>query len=133
MSVITAPDITASGLTLQDLTDRLGPMPLSRIYFNLPPGTATEEDFFELLKHGNKLIELVDGMIMEKPMGLPESMLAMAIATFIRVWVAPRKLGSVTGADGMMRLAPGLVRYPDVSFMKASRFPNGRVQRIQVP
>jgi Uma2 family endonuclease len=131
VSTVTA--VTSHELTAQDLTDRFGPIPLRRICFDPWPGTATEEDFLALVNRDDKLYELVDGIIVEKPMGLPEAVLAVAIASFIRVWVAPRKLGIVAGADGMMRLAPGLVRYPDVSFMRASRFPNGRVQRIQVP
>ena len=124
---------TITKLTEQELIDRFGPIPRSRICFDPWPGTATEEDFLALVNRDDKLYELVDGIIVVKPMGLPEAVLAIVIARFISNWVAPRKLGIVAGADGMMRLAPHLIRYPDVSFMAASRFPNGRVQRIQVP
>ena len=132
MSTMTA--VKTRDLTVQDLTDRFGPIPLTRICWNPRPGTATEEDLKELVEHGeNKLYELVDGIIMEKPMRLPEGVIGGTILRHVGNWVAPRKLGIVAGADGMMRLAPGVIRYADVSFMKASRFPNGKVQRIQVP
>lgn len=134
----TATELETQELTVQDLADRFGPIPLQRICWNPRPGKATEQDLMELVERceerGEKrLYELVDGIIMEKPMGLPEAALATAISAPLWNWVAPRKLGIVVGADGMMRLAPGLIRYADVSFMKASRFPNGKVQRIQVP
>jgi Uma2 family endonuclease len=124
---------TITKLTEQELTERLGPIPRNRICFDPWPGTATEEDFLALVNRDDRLYELVDGIIVEKPMGLPEAVLAIVIGQLIRNWVAPRKLGIVAGADGMMRLAPRLIRYPDISFMAASRFPNGKVQHIQVP
>ena len=43
------------------------------------------------------------------------------------------ELGIVTGADGMMRLFPGLVRIPNVAFLSWSRFPNRRVPTEPIP
>src|SRR6185436_14347247 len=51
---------------------------------------------------------------------------ALEIAALIRNWVKPRKLGTILGADGMLRLAPGLVRIPDVAFLSMAKFPRGR-------
>ncbi|HUG91613.1 MAG TPA: Uma2 family endonuclease [Planctomycetaceae bacterium] len=45
----------------------------------------------------------------------------------------PRKLGLVTGADGMMRLFPGLVRIPDVAFAAWNRIPGQRVPAAPIP
>lgn len=42
-------------------------------------------------------------------MGYRESILAGAILAALRAFVIPRRLGFVSGADGMMRLFPGLV------------------------
>ena len=36
-------------------------------------------------------------------------------------FVRPRRLGTVLGSDGMLRLVPGLIRAPDVSFMARGR------------
>jgi Uma2 family endonuclease len=63
----------------------------------------------------------------EKAMGLRESYLAGILLTILWAFVRPRNLGIVTGADGMMRLFPGLVRIPDVALLSWSRLSNRRV------
>ncbi len=65
----------ASIQTLADLMDRLGGVPLDRIRFRPFPGTAVEQDVLEAEKQG-LLCELVDGVLVEKAMGLRESLLA---------------------------------------------------------
>jgi Uma2 family endonuclease len=120
-------------LTAADLFDLFGPISLSRIGFEPLPGTATEEDVLNWHLSHKRLYELVDGVLVEKTMGLPESFLACVVIQFIRNWVAPRKLGAVTGADGMMRLAPGLIRIPDVSFIGWEHFPNRQIGTEPIP
>src|SRR3954452_5664053 len=113
-------------LTAADLNELFGPISLSRIGFEPLPGTATEEDVLNWHQSHKRLYELVDGVLVEKTMGIPESVVACVVIQFIRNWVVPRKLGVVAGADGMMRLAPGLIRIPDVSFIGWDHFPNCR-------
>lgn len=108
------------------LAERFGPIPLHRIRTDPSPGSATEDDLVELHDRYNRLFELVDGILVEKTMGAYESMLAMEIGRLLKNFVKPRKLGTVLGADGMLRLAPGLVRLPDVAFLSMEKFPNGR-------
>jgi Uma2 family endonuclease len=122
-----------SPLTAADLVARLGPMPLDRICFNPMPGTATEDDLLARVQEGQCLLELSDGILVEKAMGYAESVLALALAGFLRSWIAPRNLGVLAGADGMMRLAPGLVRIPDISFVPWDRFPNRQVSLTPIP
>ena len=50
-------------------------------------------------------------------MGWEESAIAILIARFLGNFVQPRRLGTVLGSDGMLRLFPGLMRAPDVSFV----------------
>jgi Uma2 family endonuclease len=69
----------------------------------------------------------VDGVLVEKAMGYRESLLACALIEALRAFVQPRKLGLVAGEQGMMRLARGLVRIPDVSFVSWERIPERRV------
>src|SRR3954452_6186127 len=95
------------------LAERFGPIPLDRICMNPPPGLGTEEDVIQLNEHSNRLFELVDGVLVEKTMGAYESMIAVEIAALLRNFVKPRKLGAVLGADGMLKLAIGLIRIPD--------------------
>ena len=120
--------------TLADLLRRLGNIPARRVRLHPAPGTATERDV--LLNNESRLrtaiCELVDGTLVEKPMGWEESAIAVLIGHFLVAFAKPRKLGTVLGADGMLRLVPGLVRVPDVSFLaqgKLTRYQRGG-QRI---
>jgi Uma2 family endonuclease len=114
--------------TLADLLAQLGGIAPERVRFRPAPGTATEEDVLAI-RHSpeRRLCELVDGVLVEKAMGLRESYLAGILLTILWAFVRPRNLGIVTGADGMMRLFPGLVRIPDVALLSWSRLSNRRV------
>jgi Uma2 family endonuclease len=131
MSTLTAPP--PNELTARDLADRLGPMPLRRIRFNPLPGDATEEDVVALRERERRLYELVDGVLLEKIKGFQEACLAAVLIQLLRNFTTPRKLGTVAGADGMVRLAPGLVRIPDVSFVSWDRLPDRRIPSEPVP
>ena len=111
--------------TLADLLQRLGGIPLDRIRFQPAPGTATERDVVEVESREGRLCELVDGVLVEKTVGYGESVLACAISDYLRAFVRPRKLGIVSGADGVSRYFPGLVRIPDVAFASWKRIPGG--------
>ncbi|HZL35258.1 MAG TPA: Uma2 family endonuclease [Tepidisphaeraceae bacterium] len=130
MTLLAAPpDI----LTLADLLDRLGGISADRVRYHPLPGTATEADVVDIERRENRLCELVDGVLVEKPMGLRESLVAATVSRALGNFVVPRKLGIVTGADGMMRLFPGLVRIPDVAFVSSSRLPGGHVPTEPIP
>jgi Uma2 family endonuclease len=120
----------ASGTwTAADLVERFGAIPLKRIRHDPPPGTATERDVVEIHGREDRLYELVDGVLVEKTVGTYESYLAMLLGQFLGSFAREHRLGIVLGADGMMRLAPGLVRIPDVSFVSFDRLPDRRVPR----
>jgi Uma2 family endonuclease len=119
--------------TLADLLDRLGRLPLERIRFRPPPGTATERDVLEIADREGRLCELVDGVLVEKPAGYDDSILAMFIGRMLGNFVRPRNLGHVTGEAGMVRLFPGLVRIPDVAFASWNRFPQRRLTGEPIP
>ena len=120
-------------VTLADLLDRLGDIPLDRVRFRPTPGTATEADVLEIHLRTKRLFELIDGVLVEKAMGFPESMLAGFILTLLNQFVLPRNLGLVAGEAGMMKLAPGLVLIPDVSFCSWDRFPGRRFPTASLP
>jgi Uma2 family endonuclease len=124
-----SPDIA----TVADLLERLGGIPPERVRYYPQPGTATEADVVAIEERENRLCELIDGVLVEKPMSYRESMLAVLIATALNVFVRPRKLGVVTGADGMIKLFPGLVRIPDVAYVSRERLPGGRVPPDAIP
>jgi Uma2 family endonuclease len=122
-------DATTGTWTAADLVHRFGPIPLARVRHDPPPGTATEADVIRIHDHEDRLCELVDGTLLEKTVGTYESYLAGIIVRLLGNFVAERNLGIVLPPDGMMRLAPGLVRIPDVSFISWDRLPSGQVPR----
>lgn len=57
--------------SMADLLQQLGDVPLHRIRVRPAPGTATEQDVLDALEGPQKRIcELVDGVLIEKPMVL---------------------------------------------------------------
>jgi Uma2 family endonuclease len=129
----TVPKTSPSIYTLADLLERLGGIPPERVQFQPSPGTATEQDVIEIERRENWLCELVDGVLVEKAVGFRESLLSAALCVFLREFVVPRNLGLVSGADGMVRLFPGLVRILDVAFTAWDRLPNRKVPTDPIP
>jgi len=120
-------------LTITDLSEMFGPMPDRRIVREPPPGTANERDVLAIHARDNRPCELVDGILVEKAMGYEESLIAVELIRFLATFVANRKLGYVTGEGGMMKLAKGLVRIPDVAFVSTRRLPGGKPPRRPIP
>jgi Uma2 family endonuclease len=115
--------------TMSELLADLGGVPPERVWLSPVPGTATEQDIIDADDHHDRLCELVEGVMVEKPMGIHESILAAAISSALRAFVIPRKLGFVAGADGMLRLRIGLVRIPGVAYISRDRLPNGKLPK----
>jgi Uma2 family endonuclease len=107
-----------------ELLQRLGGIPPERIRFQPPPGTATVEDVLEIEAREDRLCELVDGVLVEKPMGFTESRIAVLLAAALQHFVEVHELGIVTGESGMIRMPANLVRIPDVAFFAWKKFPN---------
>src|ERR1700678_2250712 len=81
--------------TVADLSRRFGPIPFERIRQKPPPGAGTVDDVVRLNDHEDRLYELVDGILVEKTVGLEESIIAGYILTILNVFVRPRRLGLV--------------------------------------
>ena len=111
----------------------LGDVPLSRIVFDPWPGTATEQDLLTFVERDKRLVELVDGTLVEKPMGYYESLLAGVLIQLLRNFLDAHDLGIVLAADDPLRLASGLVRIPDVCFISWERFPNRELPAEPIP
>jgi Uma2 family endonuclease len=128
MSTATVPD------NLAELLERLGHIPPERIRLQPPPGLATEDDVLAALEGPRKrLCELIDGVLVEKPMGYTESVLATFLIVQLDTYVRPRNLGLVTAPDGTIRLWAGRVRIPDVAFVSWDRMPGRRRPREPIP
>lgn len=119
--------------TLADLMRRLGDVPYDRVRFEPPMGTATIADVERIQAKEGRICELVEGVLVEKTMGMIESILAVYLAGLVNVFVIPRNLGKVCGPDGTMQIMIKLVRIPDVAFISWDRFPERRMPKEAVP
>ena len=113
--------------TAADVLERFGPIRLSRVRHDPAPGRAKEEDVIKINDCEDRLYELVDQTLVEKTVGTYESYLAGLLVQIIGGFVRTNNLGIVLPPDGILRLAPGLVRIPDVSFISWDRLPSRRI------
>jgi Uma2 family endonuclease len=111
----------------------LGDVPLERVVFDPWPGTATEHDLLRMVEADDRLVELIDGTLVEKPVGHEESEIAARLIHYLLSWIIPRKLGSVTGEAGTHRMKRGRVRLPDVAFTAAERMTQLPKPRPAIP
>src|SRR5579875_2594510 len=119
--------------TFADLWKRLGKVPLERIWLDPPLGMATVDDVVRIEVKYNRHCELVDGTLVEKAVGFDESRVAMRLGQRINDFLDTNDRGICVGEGGMMQIAPGLVRIPDVSFISWQRLPGGESPKEPVP
>lgn len=118
---------------LADLLHSLGDIPADRVHLKPAPGTATERDLLAFLENRNRLAELVDGTIVEKPVGLPEARLANCLTYFAERFLDDFDLGITSGADSTLRIVPDNIRLPDFSFFRWDGIPDRKILKIQCP
>lgn len=117
--------------TLAGILRDLGGIPAGRVR-SLKLGRATLADVLRIDAHEDRMCELVDGVLVEKAMGLQADFLAAFLITLIKPFVDSKNLGLVLGSQATMQLVPGLIRIPDVSFIEWSRV-GGKVPTEPVP
>lgn len=122
----------ARSWTVADLLSHFGPILHVRVRQSPPPGMAAEQDVTDIHEREHRLYELVDGVLVEKIMGVQEAYLAALIVQLLGEFLRAHDLGFIMGADGMARLAPGSIRIPDVSFISWSQIPGRTVPRVAV-
>lgn len=125
--------VRTKAATLADLVKQLGGIPLGRIRAWPAPGTAAEADLLDDPGDDRKLCELIDGTLVEKPMGAYESLLAGVLIQLLRNFLDDHDLGTILAPDGTLRLAPGLVRLPDVCFISWERIPGDEFPTEPMP
>lgn len=108
---------------LADLLEHLGGISPQRIRLRPAPGKATERHVIAIHRREKRLYELMEGVLVEKIMGYPESYLAIELGRLLGNFIAEHDLGFLTGADGAVRLMQGLVRIPDLSFVSWEHLP----------
>src|SRR4051794_36541074 len=91
--------------TLAELMDRLGNVPLERVRVNPPPGTATERDLLRMSDDGeDKLLELIDGVLIRKAPGFRESLLGGVILAEMWNYLKQHNLGKALPGNAHFRL-----------------------------
>ncbi|MDB5172371.1 MAG: hypothetical protein JWN51_1144, partial [Phycisphaerales bacterium] len=101
----------------------LGNVPPDRIICDPWPGTATEADLLRLVERDEHFCELIDGTLVEKPVGAWEGLIAANLIFILKSYLAKNRLGVVFGDASPMRMKFGRVRLPDVSFVSYARLP----------
>lgn len=87
----------------------------------------------EIHERERRLYELVDRVLVAKTTGLWESVVACNLVHLILGFVRVHDLAIVTGVDGAMRLAPGLIRIPDAAFTSWERLLRRRIPKEPIP
>jgi Uma2 family endonuclease len=128
----TVPTPTTSE-TVADLLEQLGGIAPQRIRLRPPPGQATEQDVLDIRRRERRLYELVDGVLVEKIMGYLESHLAIWLSHLLQSFLDRHDLGILAGPDGALRLMPGLVRIPDITFLSWDQLPKHEVPSDPIP
>jgi Uma2 family endonuclease len=104
--------------TFADVLERVGHVPPERILPFPAPGTATEQDLLDNSVTGGRSCELIDGILVEKAMGARAEYIGAWILVLISRFLEATDLGALFGSQGPVRFKLGLVRMPDVSFIR---------------
>ena len=112
--------------SLAERLEELGHISARRLRLTPAPGTASIDDLEVANAEGTTLCELIDLALVEKAVGFGSSVVAAAILSILRQFVSTRRLGLISGADGMFQLLANVVRAPGVAFVSLKQLPQGR-------
>ena len=117
------------------LDERLAELcvPPDRVRMSPAPGTATLSDVVDANTHSSPSCVLVDGCVVEKTIGFPESVVAGTVLFLLKSYAREKNSGIVSAPDGMFELFPNLVRGPDVAYVARERLPQGKVPQDAYP
>jgi Uma2 family endonuclease len=98
--------------------------------------TYTYAEYAEIAAHpenANRLLELIDGEIIEKVGSFIPSMIAVEIATSFRNYLKSSPIGYVTGADGGYVLDDENTPMPDVGYISRGRMAQMPSREVLMP
>jgi Uma2 family endonuclease len=104
--------------TIGEVQTRLGDVPVHRILSVPAPGTAVANDLLDPHITRGKGVELVDGILVRKPMGFHEDYIATLLLRALSRYLDIHNIGALCGSQGLIRFLPNLVRLPDVTFTR---------------
>lgn len=118
--------------TIADLLHDLGDIAPQRVLVQPSPGTATEADLLRLPRDVQRTCELVDGTLVFKAMGFPESVIAMVLVGELRAFLKKKRLAAVSGPDGHTRYFGNQIRMPDVAVFLLDKLPDRKLPKDQI-
>jgi Uma2 family endonuclease len=118
---------------MDDLLAQLGGISIHRVRMRPMPGIATEKDLLEIRDPAGVFYELVDGVLVAKAMGYAESSLTCQICHLLGSFLDQHDLGILAGAKGLLRLMPGVVRSPSISFVSWDKLPGRCLPAEPIP
>jgi Uma2 family endonuclease len=111
--------------TFADLRMRLGGIPLDRIVCTPQPGSATEADLVAAWYAPHRRpCELIEGTLVERPGTFAGSVMATFLGFKLGRHVEERDAGVLLDGVCPIRLGPGIIRRPSLSFTPWDRLPN---------
>src|SRR5688500_8032331 len=119
--------------SIVELLEQLGGISPHRLRLHPPPGKATESDILRVRARTGRLCELVDGALVEIVMGFREASIALWLGYMVQDFLQGSDQGIVAGADGTVKLWPGLVRIPDLSFVRWEKLPGRQLPELPIP
>ncbi len=137
MSTATEPQplrTTSRFQNFAEVMEAVGNVPGYRLRVSPAAGLATEDDLLAIHAKEGKICELIDGILVEKDMASFESAVAIVLAFYIKLFQreTKQKLGVVLGEAGFLRLLPGRVFAPDVSFISWKKMPGGKFPKAPI-
>jgi Uma2 family endonuclease len=133
MATATARKMPNPTWSYAQLRRHFGMIPAERILLVPYPGSATPQDVLDWDDHYDVICELVDGVLVRKPMGLEESMLALFLAHYLLSYLEKHDLGILVGEAGFQEILPEQIRAPDLSFISWGRLPAGQLPKKRIP
>ena len=113
--------------------DRLGGIPASRVRWSPPPARPPSRMSSTSTTGRTGSASWWMACWWRKSWGLMSPVVSLLLAGSLLNYLKRHDLGKLVGADGMMRLFPGLVRIPDVAFISWKRYPKKRRKRGEIP
>ena len=129
-SIMTKPTVRTAGKdspkvpeNVGQLLAALGGIAPERVRLNPPPGRASSKELIQLLEQQKILCEVVDGTLVDKPVGQIETILGRWLIRCLWDYLVTRDLGRVYGPDTPFQLKTRLIRMPDVAYVSHGRLP----------
>lgn len=94
---------------------------------------AEFSELAELPDNANRLLELIDGQIVEKMPSFRPSQIAALILTYLNLYLFKNLIGYVTGADGSYVIDEDNQFIPDVGYIAKARMPEMPERTALVP